>query len=63
MSKTILQIFDERYPLSEIETDPLKLVEAIGYLNCLEQFIPSSEKEINSRKAFLFVSLLSLVED
>lgn len=40
-SKSLKDIYNEMYDPSEMEHNPLKAVEARGYLKCLKQFLPS----------------------
>lgn len=40
-SKTQKEIYMERYDRKKLEENPLFIVEAIGYLKCLLQFLPA----------------------
>ena len=57
-SKTSMQIFKELYPVKEIADNPLRMAEAIGYLNCLEQFVPSVYKEAHDIKLALMRAIV-----
>ena len=52
-SKTSMELFEELYPAKEIAGNPLRAAEAIGYLNCLEQFVPSVHDEAKQTKVAL----------
>ena len=56
-SKTFMEIFEELYPTKEIADNPLKMAEAIGYLNCLEHFVPSISKELRDTKITLLCAI------
>ena len=56
-SKTFMEIFEELYPPKEIADKPFKIAEAIGYLNCLEQFVPSISKEVHDTKIALLCAI------
>lgn len=55
--KTAMEIFEELYPTKEIEDNPILMVEAIGYLNCLEQFVPSVHNEAKQTKVALMCAI------
>ena len=57
-SKTSMEIFEELYPIKEIADNPLHVAEAIGYLNCLEQFVPSVHKEAHDTKLALMCAIV-----
>lgn len=43
-SKTHKEIFQEKYPAQYLkETAPLGAAEALGYLKCLQQFLPTDK--------------------
>lgn len=52
-SKTLKEIFREKYNTKEILNNPLLCCEAVGYLKALKQFSPS-EKWINDELEMLF---------
>ena len=56
-SKTFMEIFEELYPPEEIADKPFKIAEAIGYLNCLEQFVPSVHDEAKQTKVALMCAM------
>ena len=56
-SKTCMEIFEELYPPNEIANNPFKMAEAIGYLNCLEQFVPSVHDEAKQTKVALLCAI------
>ena len=57
-SKTFMEIFEELYPPEEIADNPFKMAEAIGYLNCLEQFVPSVHDEAKQTKVALMCAMV-----
>ncbi|MBO7695362.1 MAG: hypothetical protein J6T10_22285 [Methanobrevibacter sp.] len=40
-SKTLREIYNDKYDPRAMEDNPLLAVEAIGYLKCLRQFTPN----------------------
>lgn len=56
-SKTSMELFEELYPTEEIADNPLRMAEAIGYLNCLEQFVPSVRNEAKQTKVALVCAM------
>lgn len=60
-SKTSMELFEELYPPKEIAANPLSIAEAIGYLNCLVQFVPSV-KEADEIKLVLYYGLTSMMK-
>ena len=56
-SKTFMEIFEELYPPEEIADKPFKIAEAIGYINCLEHFVPSISKELHDTKIALLCAI------
>lgn len=57
-SKTSMELFEELYPTKEIADKPLRMAEAIGYLNCLEQFVPSVHNEAKQTKVALMCAMV-----
>ena len=67
-SKTNKEIFEQKYPFKELEQNPIKCAEAIGYLKALIQYFPSEEKmgqrynsrvvinNVNSRLRYLYAA-------
>lgn len=56
-SKTFMELFEELYPAKEIADNPLRMAEAIGYLNCMEQFVPSVHDEAKQIKVALMYGI------
>lgn len=56
-SKTSMELFKELYQPEKIAESPFKMAEAIGYLNCLEQFVPSVHDEAKQTKAALLCAM------
>ena len=42
-SKTIEELFEQKYPLEEILEKPSTGIEAIGYLKAIEEYFPSEQ--------------------
>ena len=58
-SKGYKEIYEEKYPVESFADNPLRMVEAIGYLKCLEQFLPS-EKWIRIEIQILLVGIFAV---
>lgn len=58
-SKGYKEIYEEKYSVEFLKDNPLHMVEAIGYLKCLEQFLPS-EKWISNEIVGLLVGITLL---
>ena len=56
-SKTSMELFKELYPPKETADNPLTMAEAIGYLNCLVQFVPSVKEEADEIKLALYCGI------
>lgn len=56
-SKTSMELFEELYPPKEVTDNPLRMAEAIGYLNCLVQFVPSVKEEADEIKLALYIGI------
>lgn len=56
-SKTTKEIFNELYHMSEVVENPVKALEAIGWLKCTKQYIPSMEQWIDTTIDFLIVAI------
>ena len=55
-SKTIKELFKEKYPNEKLISNRLFCSEAIGYLECIIEFFPTQEKWANEmRKRILMV--------
>ena len=61
-TKTHMEIFTEKYPAEEVKRNPLKATEAYGYLECLEQFLPS-DSWIDMCKSLILVTLFSIADE
>jgi hypothetical protein len=60
-SKTSMELFEKLYPPKEIAHNPLSMAEAIGYLNCLVQFVPSVKEEADVIKLTLYCGITSML--
>lgn len=56
-SKTSMELFKELYPPEKLDESVFKMAEAIGYLNCLEQFVPSVHDEAKQTKVALMCAM------
>lgn len=56
-SKTLKEIFREKYNPKEVAKNPLLCCEAVGYLKALKQFSPC-EKWVNDELEILLICLL-----
>ena len=55
-SKTIKELFEEKYPKEKLISNSYFCSEAIGYLNCIMEFFPTQEKWAKEmRKRLLMV--------
>lgn len=59
-SKSTKEIYNERYPRVGFFDNPLKAIEAIGWLRCTEEYIPSLTDWIEQEISFL-LTLLELI--
>ncbi len=57
-SKGYKEIFEEKYSVESCVDNPLRMIEAIGYLKCLEQFLPSEKWIREDIESILFVLAL-----
>ena len=57
-SKTIKEIFEQKYPIEEWLENPMLCAEAMGYLKALEEYLPSEQKWIEKEKQALMMVLL-----
>lgn len=57
-SKTNKEIYEQKYPIEELEQNPVLCVEAMGYLKALEQYLPSEQKWVEFEKQVLMLALL-----
>lgn len=57
-SKTIMEIFEQKYPFAHWLENPMLCAEAMGYLKALEEFLPSEQKWIEKKKQSLMLALL-----
>lgn len=60
-SKSLREIYNDKYVPSEMEQNPLLAVEALGFLKCLNQFTPN-EPWIDFEKLMLTLVIASTVE-
>ena len=61
-SKTHMEIFLEKYPVDRILENPLKATEAYGYLECIEQFLPS-ESWVDTYKGLIILALVGIADE
>lgn len=52
-SKSTKEIYEKKYPKEEVLKNPLIAIEAIGWLKCTEQYMPSLSKWIDLEIKFL----------
>ena len=57
-SKTIKEIFEQKYPIADWLENPMLCAEAMGYLKALEVYLPSEQKWIEKEKQALMMVLL-----
>ena len=60
-SKTIMEIFREKYSSSETFDDPIMIAEAIGYLNAIKEYHPALENEIDYIKELLMIRMIEFI--
>lgn len=58
-SKTIKEIYEQKYPQKEILQNPMLCTEAIGYLKALKEYFPSEEKWVENEMFILMLLVLS----
>ena len=58
ISYTNREIFEEKYANEELTENPLKCVEAIGYLKALIEYFPSEKNWADSYKTTLMAVVL-----
>lgn len=56
-SKNLQELFVDLYPAEACINSPMTCAEAIGYLRCLKQFVPS-EKWITTAEELLILTTL-----
>lgn len=59
-SKTLKEIFREKYNTKEISNNPFLCCEAVGYLKALKQFSPSEEWVNDELEILLFCFALNI---
>lgn len=47
-SKTIKEIYEQKYPKEKLAKNPVLCAEAIGYLKALREYCPSEQKWIEN---------------
>ena len=57
-SKTIKELYLQKYHTKEVLENPMLCTEAIGYLKALKDYFPSEEKWIEDEMAELMIRLL-----
>ena len=58
-SKSTMEIFGELYPASLLAENPLKCIEAVGWLRCTKQYIPALEDWIESTIDIIIKTLVT----
>lgn len=58
MNKNEKKIFEERYPVSEVVSNPFSIASALGYLECLKEH-DLSEDWVDRNIATLLVALMA----
>ena len=59
-SKTNKEIFEQKYPIEEVEENPMLCAEAIGYLKALKEYFPNEQKWVESEMSALMLAVLFL---
>ena len=59
-SKTNKEIFEQKYPIEEVEENPMLCAEAIGYLKALKEYFPNEQKWVESEMSALMLTVLFL---
>ena len=62
-SKSTMEIFGELYPAPVLAENPLKCIEAIGWLRCAKQYIPTLEDWFESTIDALIETLAIYLAD
>ena len=57
-SKTNIEIYDQKYPVAELEKNPMLCAQSMGYLKALEEYLPSAPKWVEKEKQNLMLLLL-----
>lgn len=57
-SKTIKEIYEQKYPFKEVSSNTMLCAEAVGYLKALIQYFPSEEKWVSSKMKDLMLIML-----
>lgn len=57
-SKTNKEIYEQKYPIEEVEENPMLCAEAIGYLKALTEYFPSEKKWADSYITTIMTALL-----
>ena len=57
-SKTIKEIYEQKYSSNEVSHNPMLCVEAIGYLKALKEYFPSEQKWIETKITTLMLVVL-----
>lgn len=57
-SKTIKEIFEQKYPIASQLKNHMLCAEAMGYLKALEEYLPSEQKWVEKEKRALMLVML-----
>ena len=61
-SKTIEELFEQRYPLEGLMENPSKCIEAIGYLDAVADYFPSEQIWTEPRKTAILLALMFMLD-
>ena len=61
-SKTIEELFEQKYPLEEIIEKPLMCIEAIGYLKAIEEYFPSEQIWVKPKTTAILLALMLMLD-
>ena len=62
-TKNHKEIFTERFPLNDVESNPYVATEAMGYLEALEQFLPTDEWIKECKKKIVKVLIKRVIKE
>ena len=60
-SKTIEELFEQKYPLEEIIEKPSMCIEAIGYLKAIEEYFPSEQIWVKPKMTALLLAMMLIL--
>ena len=63
-SKTIWELFNEKYPIEKCKDNPFFCCEAVGFLKALSDFSPALEGECKKRiEVYLMLADITMLEE